>query len=56
MYLIDLQSLFEPIRSLVKVSFVTSHHSKTQITCKAKIKAAFYCTNMLSLMPSLFTV
>lgn len=32
--LINLQSLFEPVGSFIEVSFVTSHCSKTQVTCK----------------------
>lgn len=38
-YLINLQGLFEPIGSLVEISFVPSCRSKTQITCRPKIKA-----------------
>lgn len=35
-YLINLKGFFEPIRSFVEIPFVTSHCSKTQITCGPK--------------------
>lgn len=36
LYLINLKSFFEPVGGFIEVSFVPSHRSKTQITCRPK--------------------